>query len=151
MGSVPDLHLQPCVIPTVSTCLCRICVGYGGGMKAARPYSRHGLNAGMARVKLRGFRAIDRRTVAGREVMAFRREVASALGGEEHLSLQRCKLVDMAARAALFRDGRPVRLAAPSSTPSSSKAISVPLKPARYPPTPSTRIPRRTATLLTPA
>jgi probable HAF family extracellular repeat protein len=72
--------------------------------KAPQSRSRHGLNAVMARVTLRGFRAIDRRTSGAREVMAFRREVASALGGEEHLSPQRRKLVDMAARAALFLD-----------------------------------------------
>ena len=74
------------------------------GVKAARSRSRHGLNSTMARVKLRGFRAIDRRTAGAREVMAFRREVASALGGEDHLSPQRRKLIDMAARAALFLD-----------------------------------------------
>jgi hypothetical protein len=73
-------------------------------MTARRAYSRHGLNATMARVTLRGFRAIDRRTAAAREVMAFQRELASALGGEERLSPQRRKLIDLAARAALFLD-----------------------------------------------
>jgi len=36
--------------------------------------------------------------------MAFRRDLVSALGGEEHLSPQRGKLVDLAARAALYLD-----------------------------------------------
>src|SRR5260370_28629114 len=73
-------------------------------MTARRAYSRHGLNRTVARVKLRGFRSIDRRTAAAREVMAFQRELASALGGDTALSPQRRKLVDMAARAALFLD-----------------------------------------------
>ena len=51
-----------------------------------------------------GFRAIDRRTSGACAVMAFRRDLASALGGEDHLSPQRRKLIDMAARAALFLD-----------------------------------------------
>ncbi len=76
----------------------------GGGMTERRTYSRHGLNAPMARVKLRGFTAIDRRTAAARTVMAFRRELVSALGGEADLSPQRRKLVDMASRAALLLD-----------------------------------------------
>jgi hypothetical protein len=57
----------------------------------------------MVRVKLRGFRAIDRRTAAGREAIAFRSELLSALGGVD-LSPQRRRLVDMAARAALLLD-----------------------------------------------
>ncbi len=69
-----------------------------------RAYTRHGLNAAMVRVKLRGFRAIDGRTVAAREVIAFRRALALALGGEESLSPQRSRLVDMTARASLLLD-----------------------------------------------
>lgn len=69
-----------------------------------RTYSRHGLTAPMVRVKLRGFRAIDRRTAAGREALAFRSELIAALGGEAELSPQRRRLVDMAARAALLLD-----------------------------------------------
>jgi hypothetical protein len=73
-------------------------------MNERRPYSRHGLNAPMTRIKLRGFRAIDRRTVAARETLAFRSELVTALGGEADLSPQRRKLVDMAARASLLLD-----------------------------------------------
>jgi hypothetical protein len=73
-------------------------------MKAPRPYSRHGLNAPMARIKLRGFSTIDRRTAAAREQLALRCELANALGGETDLSPQRRKLVDMAARASLLLD-----------------------------------------------
>src|SRR5438445_11960274 len=73
-------------------------------MTAPRPYSRHGLNAPMARIKLRGFGTIDRRTAAAREQLALRRELANALGGEADLTPQRRKLIDMAARASLLLD-----------------------------------------------
>jgi hypothetical protein len=73
-------------------------------MKPARSRSRHGLNAAMVRVNLRGFRAIDRRTAGAREALAFRRELVTALGGEADLSPQRRRLIDMAARAALLLD-----------------------------------------------
>jgi hypothetical protein len=68
------------------------------------PYSRHGLNAAMVRVKLRGFKAIDRRMAAAREAFAFRSELVSALGGDADLSPQRRRLIDMAVRAALLLD-----------------------------------------------
>src|SRR5438105_1940002 len=73
-------------------------------MKTAQPRSRHGLNAVKARVKLRGLAAIDTRTVAARQMLAFRDELASSLGGEADLSPQRRKLVDLATRASLYLD-----------------------------------------------
>ena len=73
-------------------------------MTERRPYSRHGLNAAMVRVKLRGFRAIDRRTAGARAALAFRDELLSALGGEAEVSPQRRKLVELAARASLMLD-----------------------------------------------
>src|SRR5262249_4819497 len=73
-------------------------------MKPRRPYTRHGLTAPMVRVKLAGFSAIDRRTVAARDTLAFKRELTAALGGEADLPPQRQKLIDMAARAALLLD-----------------------------------------------
>jgi hypothetical protein len=57
-----------------------------------------------ARVKLRGLAAIDMRTVAARQMVAFRDDLVAALGGEDGLSPQRRKLVEMAARVALFLD-----------------------------------------------
>lgn len=69
-----------------------------------RAYSRHGLTAPMARIKLRGLRAIDRRTAAARETLAFRSELIVALGGEADLSPQKKRLVDMAVRASLLLD-----------------------------------------------
>ena len=73
-------------------------------MKPTQPRSRHGLTAPMARIKLKAFQAIDRQTVAARETLAFKGELAAALGGEADLSPQRRKLVDMTARAALLLD-----------------------------------------------
>lgn len=73
-------------------------------MTRAGTRSRHGLNAVMAHVNLRGLRAIDRRTAAARDMLAFRAELIAALGGEDQLSPQRRKLVDLAARVALYVD-----------------------------------------------
>ncbi len=73
-------------------------------MKTARSYSRHGLNAVKSQVKLRGLAAIDMRTVAAREMLAFRDELVAALGGDTELSPQRRKLVDLATRASLYLD-----------------------------------------------
>ena len=73
-------------------------------MTTPRSYSRHGLNAPMARIRLRGFNAIDRRTAAARETLAFRRELITAQGGDAALSPQRRRLTDMAVRAALLLD-----------------------------------------------
>src|SRR5215471_13730200 len=58
----------------------------------------------MARIKLSGFGAIDRRTAAARATLAFKHELIAALGGEAGLSPQRRKLVDLAARASLLLD-----------------------------------------------
>src|SRR5262249_25469322 len=73
-------------------------------MKPTRPYSRHGLNAVKARVRLRRLAAIDMRTVAAREMLAFRDELVVALGGDPELSPQQRKLIDLAARASLYLD-----------------------------------------------
>src|SRR5215831_15582942 len=73
-------------------------------MSERRSHTRHGLTAPMVRVKLQGFRAIDRRTAAGRAALAFRSDLIAALGGEADLSPQRRRLVELAARAALLLD-----------------------------------------------
>src|SRR5262249_43571421 len=73
-------------------------------MTARRSYTRHGLTAPMVKVKLAGFGAIDRRTVAARETLAFKHELIAALGGEAQLSPQRRKLIHLASRASLLLD-----------------------------------------------
>jgi len=81
-------------------------------MSRPRAYSRHGLNAVKARIALRGLAAIDMRTVAAREMLAFRGELVAALGGDAELSPQRRKLVDLTARAVLYLDHLDAWLAA---------------------------------------
>ncbi len=71
---------------------------------AARTYTRHGLNALMARVSLRGLQAIDRRTAAARAVLDFRRELLDDLGGEAAVSAAQLALVELAARTRLYLD-----------------------------------------------
>ena len=66
--------------------------------------NRHGLNAVMARVKVRGLNAIDRRTLAARELLAWRKDLVAALGGQETISPQRAVLVEMVVRTRLFID-----------------------------------------------
>lgn len=73
-------------------------------MKPSRPYSRHGLHALMARVKVRGLQAIDRRTAAGRALVAWRRELLEDLGGEAAASTQQRAIVDLAVRTRLYVD-----------------------------------------------
>ena len=71
-------------------------------MTAHRTYSRHGLNALKVRVKLRGFTAVDRRTVAAQALFAWRNELLTDLGGEGNVSAQQMALVEMAVRTRLY-------------------------------------------------
>ena len=80
-----------------------------------RPSSRHGLTAAKAHIRLRGFVALDRRTVGARAMLAFRDELVAALGGDADLSPQRKKLVDLAVRAAAYLDHIDAFLAAQES------------------------------------
>lgn len=65
---------------------------------------RHGLNALMTRVKVRGLNAIDRRTLAARELLAWRQDLVTALGGQEKISPQKTALVDVVVRIRLYID-----------------------------------------------
>lgn len=73
-------------------------------MTARRTYTRHGLNALMVRVKLRGFKAIDRRMVAARTALTWRAELLEDLGGEAEVSAAQLALVDIAVRTRLYLD-----------------------------------------------
>ncbi len=73
-------------------------------MKAAKPRSRHGLNALMARVKVRGLAAIDGRTVAARALLDWRTDLVADLGGEAAISAQQRALVEVATRSKLYID-----------------------------------------------
>jgi len=72
--------------------------------KPPRPYSRHGLNALKARVKVRGLQAIDRRSAAARALLAWRRELVEDLGGAGAISAQERAVVDLAAQTKLILD-----------------------------------------------
>src|SRR5215467_425270 len=73
-------------------------------MKAARPHSRHGLNALKARVKVRGLQAIDQRTAAAQALLRWRRDLVEDLGGEAAVSTQQVALVEAAVRTRLYVD-----------------------------------------------
>ncbi len=73
-------------------------------MKTPRPYSRTGLNALKARVKVRGLQAIDRRSAAARGLLAWRKELLADLGGEAAVSAQQMALVELAVRTRLYVD-----------------------------------------------
>ena len=70
----------------------------------AQKRSRHGLNAAMVRLKLKGLNAIDRRTITGRSLIAWRDELLAALGGPGNVSPQKTALVDLAARTRALID-----------------------------------------------
>ena len=72
--------------------------------KQPRNYSRHGLNALKARIKVRGLTAIDMRTAAAQALIAWRRELVADLGGEEAVSAQQRALIELAARTRLYVD-----------------------------------------------
>ena len=73
-------------------------------MTERRAYSRHGLYALKARVKVRGFHAIDRRTAAARALLAWRAELIVDLGGEDAISTQQHTVVELAATTKLYLD-----------------------------------------------
>lgn len=71
-------------------------------MKATRRYTRTGLNALKARVKIRGLDAIDKRTPGAKALIRWRRELITDLGGEAAVSAQQRALVDVAVRTRLY-------------------------------------------------
>ncbi len=75
-----------------------------GCMTVRRTYSRTGLHALKARVKVRGLAAIDMRTTAAQALIAWRSELLTDLGGEEIVSAQQLALVEMATRTRLYVD-----------------------------------------------
>jgi hypothetical protein len=53
---------------------------------------------------VRGLAAIDRRSAAAQELLRWRSELLSSLGGEEYLSAQKLGLVELTCRTRLFLD-----------------------------------------------
>jgi hypothetical protein len=73
-------------------------------MSDRRSYNRHGLNVLRIKVKVRGLGAIDRRTAAARDLLAWKADLVSDLGGPDTLSAQQRALIDLAVRTRLFVD-----------------------------------------------
>jgi hypothetical protein len=65
---------------------------------------RRRLRAKVAKIKMQGMRAIDRRSAGGRDVLHYRRDLISALGGEQNISPQRGHILEMAIRARAMLD-----------------------------------------------
>jgi hypothetical protein len=65
---------------------------------------RTGLKALKARVKVRGLAVIDKRTLAARHLLDWRKEMIADLGGEQAVSAQQMALVEMATRTRLYID-----------------------------------------------
>jgi hypothetical protein len=55
-------------------------------------------------VKLHGLLAVDKRTATVRDALAFKAELVSALGGEDQVSPQKAKLIELASRASMLLD-----------------------------------------------
>lgn len=64
--------------------------------------NRHGLSAIKVAVKVRGMAAIDKRTLAAQDLLAWKEELLRDLGGAEAVSAQRMALIDAAVRTKLF-------------------------------------------------
>src|SRR5262245_13810963 len=69
-----------------------------------RAYTRHGLHAVRARVKVAGLAAIDRRTASARALVEWRTALITDLGGPETISAQQHALVEIATRTRLYID-----------------------------------------------
>src|SRR5713226_3812575 len=82
----------------------RECSGFCNGGTMTHSASRHGLNAALTRVKLRGLEGIDRRTSAARGLLQWRSQLVADLGGIENLSTQKLTLIDLASRTKALLD-----------------------------------------------
>jgi hypothetical protein len=73
-------------------------------MTGRRPYTRHGLHAIKAKVKVAGLAAIDGRTAAAQALLEWRRDLVADLGGDAVISAQQRALVELATRTRLYVD-----------------------------------------------
>ena len=70
-----------------------------------RPYQKHGLTRAKQAVRDFGTRTIDRRTKAGRALLAWREQLIDDLGGIEQVSAQQLTVLELAARTKILLDG----------------------------------------------
>lgn len=66
--------------------------------------NRHGLKALKRRVRTRGLDALDRRSGAARDLVAWKEELVSALGGAANITPQENALIEMIVRQRIFID-----------------------------------------------
>jgi hypothetical protein len=81
--------------------------GFAGGRgRTMKEKSKqiHGLRRLKDTVNARGMRALDARTSAVKDLIAWRDALVNALGGPEHVSPQKTALIEMATRTRLFVD-----------------------------------------------
>jgi hypothetical protein len=69
-----------------------------------RRYTRTGLAALRARVKVRGMHALDTRTAGAQDLLRWRSELIADLGGEKAISTQQRSLIELATRTRLYVD-----------------------------------------------
>lgn len=69
-----------------------------------KPIQKHGLKGLMARVSVKGMKALDRRSAGYRALVEWRVELMRDLGTEESLTAQEKVLVDLVLRTKLFLD-----------------------------------------------
>jgi hypothetical protein len=66
--------------------------------------NRHGLKALKRRVRTRGLDALDRRSGAARDLVVWKEELVTALGGEANITPQENALIEMIVRQRIFID-----------------------------------------------
>ncbi|MGA3177421.1 MAG: hypothetical protein ABSE19_08740 [Candidatus Acidiferrum sp.] len=92
----------------VTSCLYRGVSGRRGGLDVSSSFeprkgaARAGLRTLRRRVQLQGLACLDKRSAGGQELLYWRRELFTALGGEDDLSPQKKMLVELATRQRLI-------------------------------------------------
>jgi hypothetical protein len=64
----------------------------------AKQRSRHGMHRELARIRLAGWRAIDRRSAGARDMLQLRAQLVADCGGEANVSAAKMELIDLAVR-----------------------------------------------------
>src|SRR5262249_20628107 len=72
--------------------------------KKKRGYTRTGLTALRAKVKVRGLHALDTRTAGAQAVLSVRNDLIRDKGGEQGITAQQRQLIELASRTRLFLD-----------------------------------------------
>jgi hypothetical protein len=81
-----------------------LCGSDAARMSERRPYTRHGLHAIKAKVKVAGLAALDGRTATAQGLLEWRRDLIADLGGDAAISAQQRALIEVATRTRLYVD-----------------------------------------------